>query len=138
MGRKTYESIGKPLPNRTNIVMTRGSANVPVVPGDSSLSNIVIVSSLQDALSEAYKSDPEPFVIGGGEIYTLALPHVTKLEITYVARKEEQGFSGFSGKDVVFFPGLYPNPWHWRCVHSEPAVEFPNVEFMTFERRPSE
>ena len=135
MGRKTYESIGKPLPNRTSIVISRG--NPVAVQGDVTAHSptLVVRSSLEDALDTAYKVDTDPFVIGGGEIYMLAFPYVTKLEITYVARKSEQGLHG---EKVVFFPGLYPNPWHWRCVRSEPAIEFPNVEFMTFERRPPE
>lgn len=133
MGRRTYDSIGKPLPNRTNIVVTRGDIDAllkTLAPG----SGVVVCSSFEDALETAYKVDESPFVIGGGEIYTLAFRHVTKLEITYVARKSEKA----RHSDEVFFPGLYPNPWHWRCVHSEPAVETPNVEFMTFERRTSE
>lgn len=133
MGRKTYESIGKPLPNRTNIVITRGDIDAllkTLAPG----SGVVVCSSFEDGLETAYKVDSDPFVIGGGEIYKLAFPHVTKLEITYVARKEEQGLSG---ENVVFFPGLYPDPWLWRCVNVELA-ETPNVEFMTFERRPSD
>lgn len=137
MGRKTYDSIGKPLPNRTNIVVTR--ANPVAAPAiddvTANSSMLAFCSSLEDALETAYKVDSDPFVIGGGEIYKLAFPHVTKLEITYVARKEEQGLSG---ENVVFFPGLYPNPWHWRCVHSEPATETSNVEFMTYERRPAD
>jgi dihydrofolate reductase len=135
MGRKTYESIGKPLPNRTNIVITRGDP-IPVL-ADVTVNSptLVVRSSMEDALDTAYKVDSDPFVIGGGEIYTLAFPYVTKLEITYVARKTEEGLHG---ENVVFFPGLYPNPWHWRCVRSEPAIESSNVEFATFERRPSD
>jgi dihydrofolate reductase len=139
MGRKTYDSIGKPLPNRTNIVVTRArktydsSAN-PMAAMDDVTANspmLAVRSSLEDALDTAYKVDSEPFVIGGAEIYSLAFPLVTKLEVTYVVRKDEHGLSG----NLVFFPGLYPNLWDWRCVHAEPAAESPNVEFMTFERR---
>lgn len=132
MGRKTFESIGRPLPNRRNIVLSRK----PVASLE-----VEWQTSFEDALKSARNTDESPFVIGGGEIYTLAFPHVTKLEITYVARKSEQVLLGERGplrESVVFFPGLYPNPWHWRCVRSEPAIDFPNVEFMTFERRPSE
>jgi len=135
MGRKTYDSIGKPLPNRTNIVVTRGDPIAVLADVTVNSPPLVVRSSMEDALDTAYKVDPEPFVIGGAEIYALALPLATKLEVTYVARKEEQGLSG---ENVVFFPGLYPNPWHWRCVHSEPATETSNVEFMTYERRPAD
>jgi dihydrofolate reductase len=139
MGRKTFDSIGRPLPNRTNIVITRGDIDgllKTLAPG----SGVVVCSSFEDALETAYKCDSDPFVIGGGEIYALAFPLATKLEITYVARQSEYGLGG---EKVVLFPGFYPNPWrpnpwHWRCVHSEPATETPNVEFMTFERRPAD
>ena len=68
-GRKTYESIGKPLPNRTSIVISRGDP--VVVQGDVTANSptLVVRSSLTDALDTAYKVDSDPFVIGGGEIY---------------------------------------------------------------------
>jgi len=132
MGRKTYESIGKPLPNRTNIVITHGLKTLKLG------SDVVVCTSFESALEAAYKVDSDPFVIGGGQIYMLAFRYVTKLEITYVARKKEEALPGPDATDVTFFPGLFPNPWHWRCIRSEPAIEFPNVEFATFERRPSD
>ncbi len=134
MGRKTYDSIGKPLPNRTNIVVTRGDPIVVLADVTVNSPPLVVRSSMEDALDTAYKVDPEPFVIGGAEIYALALPLATKLEVTYVVNDSEKALA-FGGEGFVFFPGLYPNPWHWRCVHAEPAAESPNVEFMTFERR---
>lgn len=74
MGRKTYESIGRALPNRTNIVITRNS--------DFKAEGVVVCSNLEDALAKA--GSEEVFVIGGGEIYAQALPYASKLYLTLV------------------------------------------------------
>ncbi len=77
MGRKTFQSIGKALPNRTNIIVTRDT--------DFKAENCMVVYSIEDALAEAEKIESsEIFVIGGGEIYTQALPFVDKLYLTLV------------------------------------------------------
>lgn len=79
MGRKTFESIGKPLPERTNIVITRDeSLNAP---------GCVVAHSLKDALAaaETAPGSDEAFVIGGAEIYALALPRADRLELTLVS-----------------------------------------------------
>jgi len=76
MGRKTYESIGKPLPNRTNIVVSRKK--------DWFEEGILIVGSLKEALKFAKKIDEEVFVIGGGNIYEQTMDLVDKLEVTLV------------------------------------------------------
>jgi dihydrofolate reductase len=75
MGRKTFESIGKPLPNRRNIVITRQN--------HLQAEGVEIVHSLEDALTI---SDPneEVFVIGGAEIYQLALKYCSKITLTLV------------------------------------------------------
>ncbi len=91
MGRKTYESIGRPLPGRQNIVVTRdASLHIPGVD---------IAHSLDEALEIAaqgpYGSTGEIFVIGGGEIYRQALPIADKLYLTIV-ESDETG--------DVFFP----------------------------------
>ena len=86
MGRKTYESIGKPLPERTNIIVTRNP--------DFRADGCTVVSSLNDAIKKAneiairqapgdYKNS-EVFVIGGGEIYKQVLPYADKLYLTIV------------------------------------------------------
>lgn len=77
MGRKTYDSIGKPLPGRTNIVMSRRAGGVP--------DGVVLVSSLEDAFkaAEATGAD-EACVTGGAEIYALALPYAHTLHYTCV------------------------------------------------------
>ena len=80
MGRKTFESIGKPLPNRTNIVISR---NAEFKPND-----IVVASSLSEAISKANPNE-ECFVIGGGSIYSEAMGLASKLYLTKVYHSYE-------------------------------------------------
>ncbi|MFZ2484579.1 MAG: dihydrofolate reductase, partial [Minisyncoccia bacterium] len=67
MGRKTYESIGKALPGRANIVITRNP--------EFKAEECIIASSIEEAIKKAGEIDTEVFVIGGGEIYRQALPY---------------------------------------------------------------
>jgi dihydrofolate reductase len=84
MGRKTYESIGRPLPNRTNIIITRNHNFLP--------EGCIVVHSLEEALETAknveQENHPEDqqeiFIIGGGEIYHNALPFADRLYLTLV------------------------------------------------------
>ena len=81
MGRKTYESIGRPLPNRANIIVTRYSEYV--VPG------CYIYNSLEKAIEFAKTLEHPPaggeiFIIGGGDIFAQSLPQVQKLYLTIV------------------------------------------------------
>ncbi len=79
MGRKTYESIGRPLPNRTNIVITRTLNLKPQT------SDLIFVSSIDKALELAKTiEEKEIFVIGGAQIYAQALPYADKLYLTVV------------------------------------------------------
>jgi dihydrofolate reductase len=75
MGRKTYDSIGKPLPGRRNLVITRNA--------DLSIQGCEIVTSIQQAL-DATKDDEEVMVIGGAHLYEQFLPHVDRLYLTLV------------------------------------------------------
>lgn len=75
MGRKTYDSIGRPLPGRDNIVVSRDRSLA--IPGAT------VVGSLDAALAAAGAAD-QVYVIGGGEIYALALPRADRLELTEV------------------------------------------------------
>ncbi len=86
MGRKTFDSIGRALPNRRNIVVTRSS---PVLPA-----GVERASSIEAAIALARETDPEPMVIGGGEIYAATIGRATRLEITEVA-KEVPGADAF-------------------------------------------
>ena len=85
MGRKTYESIGKPLPNRTNIVVSRKD--------DWFEEGILIVPSLKDAIKHAKKINENIFIIGGGEIYRHTIDMADRLEITQVNHQTECIFS---------------------------------------------
>lgn len=76
MGRKTYESIGKPLPNRTNIVVSKRK--------DWFEEGILIVGSLKEAIKFAKKIDEDIFIIGGGNIYEQTIDIADKLEVTQV------------------------------------------------------
>ncbi len=77
MGRKTFQSLGKPLPNRTNIVVS-GSM--------SSQDNVIVLSSVAEAFEQAAlcPGGDEIFVIGGGEIYTQTIGQTERMYITYV------------------------------------------------------
>jgi dihydrofolate reductase len=78
LGRKTFQSIGRPLPNRTNIVITRDPSFAQ--------EGIIVVSSFEEALEKA-KTAPgaqEVFVIGGGSIYAQAIDQVDRLYLTVV------------------------------------------------------
>lgn len=99
MGRKTFESIGKALPGRTNIVVTRRS--------DYAAKGCTVVHSLEEALAAA-KDDPEPFLIGGAELFEQALPRAAKIYLTRVETRVPRG--------DVYFPELSAD---WKLFHEE-------------------
>ena len=94
MGRKTFESFPKPLPNRTHIVITRDRSY-----GKQGAN---VVYSLEEALEKA-KSTKDVFIIGGGEIYSAALKFADKIELTRV-------HSTFKEADT-FFPEFSKDEW---------------------------
>lgn len=79
MGRSTYESIGKPLPGRTSIVLTRNTSW-------AADEGVVIVHTLTDALAHGLGRDDEVFIIGGAQVYAEALAHdlVDRMVVTHV------------------------------------------------------
>jgi dihydrofolate reductase len=88
MGRKTFESIGHPLPNRLNIVISH-QKNIP---------GVTVVSSLDEAIARA-GNDPEIFVIGGGSVYKEAINRADRLYLTVVdavARGADTFFPDYS------------------------------------------
>lgn len=93
MGRKTFESLGKPLPNRTNIIITR---NV-----NFKAEGCVVVNSLQQAI-EISKGDEDPFILGGAEIYKQAIEIADKLDLTFVHHQFEAD---------AFFPEIDKTIW---------------------------
>ena len=82
MGRKTWDSLGKPLPGRRNVVVSR-----KLPPGEKSLPGAVVVPSLEAV--EALPTQGEVWVIGGAEIYALALPRCAELYLTQVRGKPD-------------------------------------------------
>jgi len=93
MGRKTYESLGKPLPNRTNIIITRNK--------EYTVEGCVIVNSLQEAIAVA-KEGSNPFILGGAQIYKQALNFANKLDLTLVHHNFEAD---------AFFPEIDLKVW---------------------------
>ena len=93
MGRKTFESNGRPLPNRTNVIITRDKTY--------KAEGCIIAHSLEDAIKEA-KNDSEAFIIGGGVIYELAMPLIDRIYLTKIHHL-------FEGD--TFFPELNMNEW---------------------------
>jgi len=77
MGRKTFESLGRALPKRRNLVITRQSG--------WTAEGCEVVQDLTQAISLARATDPMPFITGGGEVYALALPLATRIYLTTVA-----------------------------------------------------
>lgn len=118
MGRKTWESLGRPLPNRTNVVVTR-----QVLAFDGALT----VHSLSEAAA-LFPDEDEVFIIGGAQIYAEALPAADRLYLTRVGRTYE-GDARFPEWDESA----------WRLIRSE---SFPNgsnypypFSFELYERR---
>jgi dihydrofolate reductase len=87
MGRKTYQSIGKALPGRTNLVLSRSPDFAP--------SDCKVVSSLQEAQAAAGSEEPL-MVIGGAEIYRLCLPFTSRIHLTLVHARIDEGDAFFS------------------------------------------
>mgnify|MGYP001109037792 CR=1 FL=1 len=119
MGRKTFESIGRPLPGRTNIVLSRDSA--------LQIEGVVCVTDMDQAVEQAGDAD-ELMVIGGSTIYEMLLPQADRLYITYVDGQ-------FEGD--AWFPVFSDADWVKVKASSHPADEKNDYscEFVTYERR---
>jgi dihydrofolate reductase len=96
MGRRTYESIGRPLPERTTIVVTRQSGWKAVDPG------VLVASSVPEALERASSIDDEVFVVGGTQVYADALRFADRLAMTFVDAEPEGD---------TFFPDVDWSQW---------------------------
>jgi dihydrofolate reductase len=83
MGRKTYESIGRPLPERTTFIVTRSPE---WHPGSE---EVRVAGSVGNAIEAAAAIDPEVFVVGGAQVYAAALPRADRLELTWVDAEPE-------------------------------------------------
>jgi len=118
MGRLTWESLGKPLPDRLNLVLSRG---------DLSLEGARQVTSIEQAITLA--DGQELMVIGGAQVYRAALPLAQRLYLTYV----EAEFSG-----DTWFPEWEENDWLVVEEELRPADEKNgySMRFVTLERKP--
>lgn len=102
MGRKTFESIGHPLPNRRNIIITRNVNYKRDLPAESD--GVELVYSLNEALDLFPDQNEEIFIIGGGELYKQTMPIADKLYITRIDAET---------KDAdTFFPEIIPAVWN--------------------------
>lgn len=122
MGRKTFESLGQPLPERTNVVITRQT--------DFHAPGVVVAGDLDAAIALAREAgDTEAFLIGGAEIFRLALPLAHRLYLTQIDAE-------ISGD--TYFPKYDAS--HWRLVeqsHHAPDEKNPfPMTFLRYERRP--
>lgn len=101
MGRKTFESIGRALPGRLNIVISRGEPQLP--------EGVVLVHSLEEALKAAESSESEPFIIGGGQIYADAMKMAGKGGVDATIHLTRV-FCSPDDADT-FFPGIEADRW---------------------------
>ena len=117
MGRKTWESIGRPLPGRRNIVVTRNQ-NLQLQGGE-------VVHSLEEALNSLAEF-PRVFVIGGEQLFTQAFPLADQLYLTEIKLDIQDGDTFFE----------IPDPANWREVELLPNVEGDiHFDFVTLERK---
>jgi len=119
MGRKTFDSLGKPLPNRINIIITRDK--------NYKVEGCVVVHSLKEALKAATEEDENPFILGGAEIYKQAMPFADILDLTFIHHKFEAD---------VFFPKIDKTIWKETSREYFKADEKNKYDysFVTFER----
>ncbi len=119
MGRKTFDSIGRPLPNRRNIVITR-TKNIEI-------SGCEVVNSINDAI-ELTHHEAEVMVIGGANLYEQIMPYVDRLYITRI----EAEFEG-----DAYFPSFDETEWLHVSVDSrQPDINNPHIyHFITLERK---
>ena len=101
MGRKTYESIGRPLPGRRNIVLTRGDMEIPPIKNPQTTS-MEIVHTLEDVFAIA-QGDEEFFIMGGGMLYNATFPKADMLYLTKIYEVAENA--------DTFFPDVKGDEW---------------------------
>lgn len=120
MGRKTFESFPGLLPNRTHIIMSRKKNYKP--------EGCIVVDTMEEALKIA-KDDPQPFIIGGGEIYRLGMPYAGKIELTRVHHTFEAD---------TFFPHIDERIWKETASVYHPKDEKHRYDFtyLTYLKTP--
>lgn len=119
MGRKTFESLGKPLPNRTTIIITRNT--------NFKAAGCIIVNSLTEAVKIA-AIDEYPFILGGAEIYKQAMDVADILDLTIVHKEFDAD---------VFFPEIDPTIWKETSREDLKADDKNKYDysFVTFKKR---
>lgn len=119
MGRKTFESFPQPLPDRTHVVITRRE--------NYKKGGIIVVHSLERAI-EFTKGDPQPFIIGGGEIFKISMDIAEKIELTRIHGTFEAD---------TFFPEIDENQWILAAekFHEKDEKHDYAFTYLTYERK---
>ena len=120
MGRKTFDTFPKLLPNRTHIVVSnKKNLKVP--------DEVIVVNNISDAIGIS-KNDPNPYIIGGGQIYKLGINLVDKIELTRVHNTFEAD---------TFFPKLNLNKWRLvsKTFHDTDNNHNHSFTYETYERK---
>lgn len=119
MGRKTFDSIGKPLPGRTTVVVTRNPA--------LKIDGCIVVHSLDEAVKSC-AGDEELFIVGGAELYSQALPLADKLYLTEIQQQI---------KGDAHFPDFNKSEWREieRNSHKQESPQPLNYHFVTYQRK---
>ncbi|GKS70135.1 dihydrofolate reductase [Nitrosomonas sp. PY1] len=123
MGRKTHESIGKVLPGRTNIIVTRQK--------NYTIPSAIVVDSIQSAFAAGFEknsAENEAFVIGGEEIFRQTLAFSRRIYLTEIQKK-------FDGD--TFFPELNSQEWHEteRTIHFSEGIDQLEYHLITLDRK---
>lgn len=120
MGRRTYESIGKPLPGRISVVVTRNR--------DLQIAGCIVVHTLQQAIA-ACGDDEEIFVVGGAELYAQALAIADRLYVTEI-QQDVQG--------DAYFPVIDRADWQEisREQHIQQEAPYLKFHYATYQRKP--
>lgn len=118
MGRLTFESLGRPLPDRENVVVSRN--------GDYSADGVVVCPSLEEAIGR-YADRDEIFIIGGGQIYRQGMAFADRIYLTEVMHTYPAD---------TFFPELDPAIWHESSrTHNTRGVDFEYpFDFVVYDR----
>jgi len=121
MGRKTFESLGRPLPNRLNIVLSRSGMSLP--------EGVLLYHSLQEAIDFLRQQEtPEVCIIGGGVVFKEALPLADQVYLTRVHTTIDNG--------EAFFPVLSPSEWElvWESAHPADEKHTYAFTFLQYKR----
>lgn len=119
MGRKTYESIGRPLPGRTNFVLSSNQEYLDNLPD-----GVIGCKSLAIAIQKAERLSDEVYIIGGQHVFEEGLKHADKLLLTEVHRD-------YDGD--VFFPEFNQDEWNRHVLESHEGLDEQSQELVKFD-----